>query len=43
MGDAGLSKRFVERFQRVVERLPFAPHRVVVAFSGGLDSTRRYR
>lgn len=39
MGDADLSNRFVERFQRTVERLPLARRRVVVAFSGGLDST----
>jgi tRNA(Ile)-lysidine synthase len=39
MGDAGLSNRFDERFAHVVERLPLAGHRVVVAFSGGLDST----
>jgi tRNA(Ile)-lysidine synthase len=39
MGDTVLSNRFAERFQQVVERLSLAQHRVVVAFSGGLDST----
>jgi len=39
MGDAGTSNRFAERFVEVIERLALSRHRVVVAFSGGLDST----
>jgi tRNA(Ile)-lysidine synthase len=39
MGDTGTTTSFVERFRAVVERLPLSGHHVVVAFSGGLDST----
>ncbi|HUF71991.1 MAG TPA: tRNA lysidine(34) synthetase TilS [Gammaproteobacteria bacterium] len=39
MGDSDTSRAFTERFDAAVERLGLAGRRVLVAFSGGLDST----
>jgi len=39
MGASGTSNPIIERFDAAIERLPIAGRRVVVAFSGGLDST----
>jgi tRNA(Ile)-lysidine synthase len=39
MGDSDPSGAFAERFDAAVERLGMAGRRVLVAFSGGLDST----
>ena len=39
MRDSGTSSSFSDRFDAAVERLSIAGHSVVVAFSGGLDST----
>lgn len=39
MGASDTSGVFTERFAAAVERLPIAGRRVLVAFSGGLDST----
>ena len=39
MGDSATPGSFSKRFDAVVDRLSLANHRVVVAFSGGLDST----
>lgn len=39
MGASDTSAAFTERFAAAVDRLPIAGRRVLVAFSGGLDST----